>query len=263
MNLDRALGLSFISLISVACGGGNGEGLWLFQVQVSSESTDCTTEVDYNHSDADLIEEEDDSTWDEEQTSTRSDALMVGEITMTDRGTGVLFIGDGAYPGTYTKGEWEFSWTGTQNVDSSSEHSGASYVYDYVTTYSEDKTIKMTVAGSTAEGSIKSSSSSNASYTESDEWDVDDCLSCGGQIPFGQYLVTEQETGGKFGKKGGTVEVAASNTFADDCSGSDCELDISVACPATTQKFSAMWLSTEADAADAVMDNGQEFGSVN
>ena len=250
-----------LASMTTGCGmfGGDIEGIWLFYLTAVTEDSECEDSVDHNHEDAELREEQDDSDWEINESSELSDSIVVGQVVLSDKKNGVLFINGAAYPGTGEKGAWTFKWEGTENTEYEEIYEGADYEYSYEAAIAATQTITMNVDGSAATGNVKGDYSSEQEWKEVDEWDDMDCPQCGQQIPFGSYLDVEGD-GGPGGKP---TTVAAYNSVDEECNGGECELKVDTTCPSVTQPMQATFLGYDDPAAyDGVEEDGQPYGAL-
>ncbi|GEM_PF-4676122 len=239
--------------------GGSIEGIWLFSLAANTETTECDENVDHNHEDAEAREETDDSDWEYVDEQDLSDALVVGQIVLSDKKSGVLFLGGAAYPGAKQDGGgWKFSWEGVTDSKYEETFDGADYEYSYEAAVSSTQSIVMNVDGKIAGGSVSSDYSSSEEWKEVDEWDDVDCPSCGFQVPFGTWLDVEED-GGPGGK---SVTVPAYNSVDEECDGGECELTVETTCPSVTQQHTATWLGySDEGAYDGIDQGGQAYGA--
>lgn len=208
-------------------------GVFMIFVPYSESATECSTTVSENFSDAYSPADEDEDgggPWTITEDYTGSDSLMFVHISPTSGGGAVLTMGDAAYPGVAEGDGWTFTWTQHTDGNYSAEHKDD---YDYTEAYTNDSTVNIHVTSALfagLSGTISGTGSSTMSWTESDEWDVEDIEVYTGQIPSQYYLVY---------KDSGDLIPQTNEAEEDDCKGGTCELAIEQACSTSGQAFTA------------------------
>lgn len=196
--------------------------IWLFQVPWLNEP-DCQQEISHNFVDA-YIPETPPGDWLETDESDQSDALYFAQFVPEGTDSAVLVIANEVWPGTSTgDGEWEFTWTGVEDTRSSREHD-AGYRFTEQA-YSETReTITMAIDQDTASGEWAVVTTTDFTWTESDEWDAEVGLPVG-DIPSATYLAYDLDEAEGLPRTNMSDEIECGATtcqlrVVDTCSGS-------------------------------------------
>lgn len=195
------------------------EDIWLLQVPFLLEPS-CEESISHNFREA-YIPTPTTGDWTEDEYSEQSDALYFAQISMLNSTTATMVLAGQVWPGTSdTKGEWEFAWTGNSDDRLSREHDEG-YRYTEQRYAETVETVQLTIDGKSASGSWDIDYTSDDTYTETDEWDLEVGMPSG-DIPAGLYLVYDD------GEFEGLPQGNASND--NECQDATCQLRVQTTC---------------------------------
>lgn len=226
-----------------------GTGLWsvLFE-DPEGEGGDTVCTENWNDSSCDDGEFNDtggssDWVYDADYSASRNGS----QIAVLGGGGDVMFlvIGDVLVEGVRTEGGFRFEAMGTAEEFTSSAHPPAGYSFTRRSESSSKTTITLNIGadGATLTGTVRTEFSSEATFTESDEWDDDESGNYYGDIQNYVYSYLE------------TRDTDVTNYADDDtCSGSSCELKRTTS-GVQTQAFKGTWIQTDVEAAGDLVQN--------
>jgi hypothetical protein len=187
-----------------------------------------------------------DSDWVYTESHTSSDVLYFVQIETTLSGEAVLLNGVSAYPGVREGKAWTFSWESAESLAESAEHTDG-YSYDVSSSTSSATTITFEPAGDVAVGTQDGSAADSSSYTETDEWDVDDNNVYSGQIPASAFLEWDENDPG----------VPTNEPDVDDCNTDACQLTLTTTCEVSLGFTAVRTDYSDEDAYQYLMAAGQ------
>ena len=199
-------------------------GIWLLEVEVSSDSA-CETALTHNFVNVvEPAEEEDDPNWSEEGSDSSSPSLRFVKVEMGAGSNCIMLWGTEVYPGTCDGSDWSFQWDLREEGDVLQNHA-LGYTFSHTYEYVDSTELTLNVSGAAGSGSLKESTSRKDVYAESDMWAqaVNQATS---QMPVGDFLK-------KMGQdsEGNPIVMPATNTRPDaECAASECSIDYSETC---------------------------------
>jgi hypothetical protein len=200
-------------------------GIWLLEIDASGAS-ECETTLAHNFVDvvAPTTGADEDPNWTEEDNSTQSPELVFVQVESGGGDLCSMLWGTKVLPGTCVGSSWNFKWDAEDMGDSSSVHA-LGYTYSESYEYRAKTNLSLNVSSESGTGTLKSSSTTNDSYIESDMWAQAVGVTTG-RLPAGRYLKTQTTNA-----EGAPTISATANTRPDsECAASECTLDATSTC---------------------------------
>lgn len=215
------------------------EGIWVFTaspdgIQSKSDSS-CDENYHYGHCPA--AEELVDSEWTTSTDLVVDDDTFVAQISGQAAGEAYLFVNGQIMEGTKNDGgKWVFTLTDLVELDDMSQHESGYQNSEY---QRDTRTLKLTVAqdGNTLDGFLEETWRTEVTWTESDEWDVEDVGYSSSTVPSSAYLDGDEPY---------------SLPDDDDCEGPDCMLSIMTSTSHRVPVYGQLTDLSEGDAFDGV-----------
>lgn len=255
---------TLILLLSVGLAGCSSgiDGVWSMQIPFSTAET-CVTTLSHNFTGATEIgagDTTEDDGWTETESDDRSNQLVFVQIETTGKDQGLLIMGAEAWPGIETsKGQWTFTWEGTQDSSSDATHDSGYEFTAAVNGTSLDE-IQLALDGGIGGGTWTASTTFVQAWTESDSWSEELGFRTG-RIPSADYLEREA-TGGPGGTAGPTptMEAAINDRDLSDCDAGLCQLSITDQCDLAVDVTLLQTDYSTEDVYEYLDGTGQPFG---
>jgi hypothetical protein len=203
----------------------------------------CESEVTENYDNGTAASAPTGSYWDYSQDIVSSTRMLFGQVLNTSSGR-VLVVGDQAYPGEKSGGVWTFSYDSFTDGILKQEHASG-YLFETSGLDGREIVISADMKSASMSGSWALTTTTDLTYTESDEWDVSVGV-ISGQTPAGAYLLDSMGVG------------VMNNSNSSDCSGEFCSLQVVEACTATTTFTASKVGSLDETAYSGLSDAGQQ-----
>lgn len=233
-----ALGGLLLAAASTGCGN---DTVWLLQIE-NSQPEECENEILHNFTGG--LVNEGDAEWTTESFTIGSDDFRFAHLIETSRNTGVLVIGQQAFPGTKESGRWRFEAVDSVGTADIVRHTSG-YAYGEFIQQRTTWEISLGKTKGTWGGDFERTTELAYTWQENDTWTDSAAIEVGftGQIPSDAYLLRPSEDGT-------TNDPAVNTADTTDCDSADgiCELQDFTQC---AQKNDFTAVRTKLDAEEA------------
>ena len=216
-------------LLALACAKAKDiDGIWAISIPTAaSVEEDCSESISHNFTEAYVPDddEETDETFTEETDLDQSDQLILVQITRQSASEAVMLVGARTYLGNLNEGTWTFKWEGTEDEVTTQTHVDG---YDFSADQHTETltTIRLTKDGDAIKGSWSDETTVDGVWEETDAWS-EEITEIGdrGQMPSSVYLWMDVPGAGP--------RPADNERDRAECSGTNCELEVSSTCTRT------------------------------